>query len=213
MPTSNHITIDLDKGTGNTNLTISASSNTGREPRTAMFSAQGTGTFDGVHSTNNLIITQSGAAEFLSIITTSSQTDFPASGGSLVYTGSSNKASIAMGQGTLDELLDHASINNINVSKSQLQEGYIVPNNAGKYEAYPVEFVYTIPANTGGSPITYSGTIGGNTYTIVQKASSSQILSFSTASATVDSDGNITSESVSVNAPAELSWEITPNND
>jgi len=209
MPTSNHITIDLDKGTGNTPLSISASSNTGREPRTAMFSAKGTGTFDGIQSTNNLIVTQSGAAEFLSIVTSSSITNFPATGGTLTYTGTSNMASIAMGTGTLDECLDHATINSVTVTKEQLQNGYTVPNNAGKYEAYPVEFVFTIPANEGGSAATYSGTIGGNTYVIVQSANASQTLSFSTTSASVDSDGNITGGSVSVIAPSELSWEIT----
>jgi len=212
MPTSNHITIDLDKGTGNANLTISASSNTGREPRTAMFSAMGTGTFDGIHSANNLIITQSGAAEFLSIVTTSSESAFPASGGTLVYTGTSNMISIAMGQGSLDAKLDYAKINNVTVTLDQLQGGYIVPNNAGKYEAYPVEFHFTIPANGGGSPVSYSGTIGGNTYTITQSANASQTLSFSTTSATVNSDGTITSGSVSVNAPDGLSWEITQVN-
>lgn len=212
MATSNHITIDLDKGTGNTNLTISASSNTGREPRSAMFSAKGTGEFDGILSSNNLIVTQSGKEEFLDINTSSSTISFPAAQSPLVYTGSSNMASIAMGSGTLDECLDYAMINNASVTLEQLQSGYVLPNNAGKYEAYPVEFHFTIPANDSGAPVTYSGTIGGNTYTITQSANASQTLSFSLTSATVNSDGTITSGSVSVVAPSGLSWEITQDN-
>jgi len=213
MPTSNQITIDLAQGSGNTTLTISASANTGREPRTAMFTAKGTGLFDEITSANNLIVTQSGAAEFISLYTLSSTTNFPAEGGELVYTGSSNMAAIVMGSGTLDECLDFAMINNVRVTLGQLQSGYVLPNNAGKYEAYPVEFHFTIPANAGGTSVSYGGTIGGNTYTITQGISAAQTLSFSATTATVNSDGTITSGSVAVVAPDGLSWVITNVNE
>lgn len=207
MPTSNNISVSPNSGTGNKSLTVSASENTGRDSRSASFSLKGTGDYSSVTSSNTLVVTQSGVNGFINLTTSSSTTAFPAAGGTLTYTGYSNLASISIGSGTLDTLLTSATINGASVTKAQLQSGYTVPNDPGANARYAVQFVFTIPANSSTSDtVSYTGTIGGQSYTVTQSAASTS-LSFSRRTASVNASGT-SGDSVTVNAPNGVSWEI-----
>lgn len=210
MPTTNNITVSPNSGTGARTLTVSALENTGRNSRSANFSLAGTGDYSSVLSSNSLVVTQSGVSGFITITTTSDTTAFHAAGGTLTYTGYSNLASISIGTGTLDNCLTSATINGVSgITKSQLQSGYTVPNDPGASEKYAVTFVYTIPANQSTSgTVTYSGTIGGQQYTVIQSARQ-VTLSFSSNTAEVNSSGTLVGDSISVIAPEGVSWVIS----
>lgn len=209
MPTYNNISVTPNSGTGNKSLTVSASPNTGRNDRSAGFSLRGTGNYSGTSSSNSLIVTQSGAGSQFLVTTNASTNAFPAAGGTITYTGTSNLATLTLGTGTLDALLTSAMINETQVTKTQLQSGYSIPNDPGKTLAYPVTIEFTIPANSStSSTVTYTGSIGGQALTVVQSAAGVS-LSFSRNSVTVNADGQtIVGEAVTVNAPSGTSWEI-----
>lgn len=209
MPTYNNISVTPNSGTGNKSLTISASPNTGRNDRSAGFSLRGTGNYSGTSSSNSLIVTQSGAGSQFLITTNASTNAFPAAGGTITYTGTSNLATLTLGSSTLDALLTSAMINEVQVTKTQLQSGYSIPNDPGKTLAYPITIEFTIPENTStSSAVTYTGSIGGQALTVVQSAAGVS-LSFSRNSVTVNADGEtIVGEAVTVNAPSGTSWEI-----
>lgn len=207
MPTSNNITVLPNTGDRTTTLSISGSVNTGRGSRTARFALNGTGDYSHIHAASDLVVTQSGKSAFISLTPDGDVTAFSSEGGQLTYTGASNMQSISIGTGTLDNCLTSATINGVSVTKSQLQSGYTVVGDPGLTAEYSVSFVFTIPANSSGA--TYTGTIGGNAYTVIQSAAVPTNLSFSANTATVDSDGAIVGDTVSVIADGGLTWEIT----
>lgn len=210
MPTYNNITVTPGSGTGTKSLTISATTNTGRNNRSAVVSASGTGKYSSVSSSNSLTITQQGKAGFLSVSTNSSTTGFPAEGGNITFAGKSNLATITLGSGNLDNLLSSATINGVSVTKAKLQSGYTLPNDPGATAEYVVSFTFTIPANESiSSTVTYAGTVGGQALS-VRQLSASASLNFSSATATINSDGTLISPaSVSVEASNGLGWQIT----
>ena len=207
MPYSNYITILPGTGDRTTALSINGEVNTGRGSRTARFSLDGTGDYSHIHAENDLVVTQSGAEPFITLTPDKDVTQISSSGDTVTYTGTSNLQSISIGTGTLDNCLTSATINGASVTKSQLQSGYTVPGDPGLTAEYNVSFVFEIPANSAGA--TYTGTIGGNTYTVIQSAAVPTNLSFSANTATVDSDGAIVGDTVSVVADGGLTWEIT----
>lgn len=206
MPT-NIITVSPTSGTGNKSLTVSASENTGRNSRSASFSLKGTGGYSSVTSSNTLVVTQSGVNGFINLTTSSSTTAFPAAGGTITFSGTSNLASLTLGNGTLDALLTSATVNGATVTKAQLQAGYSIPNDPGATAAYNVTLEFTIPINQSTSePASYTGTIGGQALSVIQSAASTT-LSFSRSTASVNASGT-SGDSVTVNAPNGVSWEI-----
>lgn len=208
MPT-NIITVSPTAGTGNKSLTVSASENTGRNSRSASFSLKGTGDYSSVTSSNTLVVTQSGTGEpgFINLTTSSSTTAFPAAGGTITFSGTSNLASLTLGNGTLDALLTSATVNGATVTKAQLQAGYSIPNDPGATAAYNVTLEFTIPVNQSTSEsASYTGSIGGQALSVVQSAASTT-LSFSRSTASVNASGT-SGDSVTVNAPNGVSWEI-----
>lgn len=207
MPTSNNISVSPNSGTGNKSLTVSASENTGRNSRSASFSLKGTGGYSSVTSSNTLVVTQSGVNGFINLTTSSSTTAFPAAGGTITFSGTSNLASLTLGNGTLDALLTSATVNGATVTKAQLQAGYSIPNDPGATAAYNVTLEFTIPINQSTSePASYTGSIGGQALSVVQSAASTT-LSFSRSTASVNASGT-SGDSVTVNAPNGVSWEI-----
>ena len=207
MPTSNNISVSPNSGTGNKSLTVSASENTGRNSRSASFSLKGTGDYSSVTSSNTLVVTQSGVNGFINLTTSSSTTAFPAAGGTITFSGTSNLASLTLGNGTLDALLTSATVNGATVTKAQLQAGYSIPNDPGATAAYNVTLEFTIPINQSTSePASYTGSIGGQALSVVQSAASTS-LSFSRSTASVNALGT-SGDSVTVNAPNGVSWEI-----
>lgn len=206
MPT-NIITVSPTSGTGNKSLTVSASENTGRNSRSASFSLKGTGDYSSVTSSNTLVVTQSGVNGFINLTTSSSTTAFPAAGGTITFSGTSNLASLTLGNGTLDALLTSATVNGATVTKAQLQAGYSIPNDPGATAAYNVTLEFTIPINQSTSePASYTGSIGGQALSVVQSAASTT-LSFSRSTASVNASGT-SGDPVTVNAPNGVSWEI-----
>ena len=206
MATSN-ITVSPTAGTGNKSLTVSVSENTGRNSRSASFSLKGTGDYSSVTSSNTLVVTQSGVNGFINLTTSSSTTAFPAAGGTITFSGTSNLASLTLGNGTLDALLTSATVNGATVTKAQLQAGYSIPNDPGATAAYNVTLEFTIPINQSTSePASYTGSIGGQALSVVQSAASTT-LSFSRSTASVNASGT-SGDSVTVNAPNGVSWEI-----
>lgn len=210
---SSFITISPLTGSGEVELSISGSTYTGRESRGTSFTLSGSVGGDPVTPGNALVVTQTGKGApngFFSVSTSSSTSAFPAAGGTITYSGTSNKASISIGTGTLDNVLTSATINSVSVTKSQLQSGYTVANDPGASAEYNVSFTYTIPANADTSTKTFGGTVGGQSVSVTQSAHSGYNLSFSASAATVNADGTLTSpSSVSVNADSGLTWEIT----
>lgn len=207
MPTINNITITPGTGDRTVQLSISGTVNTGRGTRTGRFSLDGTGEYSSIHADNDLVVTQLGAAAFLSISPDGDVDNFPAAGGTLTYSGKSNMQSISIDSGSLNQLSMTATINGVPVTKSDLQNGYTVPGDPGLTAEYNVSFVYTIPANPSGA--TYTGKIGGNTYSVVQVGATPSNLEFSSETATVTSDGTLSGSTVSVIADTGLTWEIT----
>lgn len=207
MPTSNNISVSPNSGTGNKSLTVSVSENTGRNSRSASFSLKGTGGYSSVTSSNTLVVTQSGVNGFINLTTSSSTTAFPAAGGTITFSGTSNLASLTLGNGTLDALLTSATVNGATVTKAQLQAGYSIPNDPGATAAYNVTLEFTIPINQSTSePASYTGSIGGQALSVVQSAASTT-LSFSRSTASVNASGT-SGDSVTVIAPSGVSWEI-----
>lgn len=228
MPTLNNITVSPGNGTGNTTLTISAVENTGRDSRSANFKANGTGSYDNIPSANSLIVTQSGKPSFINVSTTSNTESFPASGGTIVFSGTSNMQTLSIGTsgtlGTLDDLLTSATVDGVSVTKSQLQSGYTVPGDPGKTAAYNVSLTYTIPANSTSPsvPVTYSGKVGNQTISVTQ-ASAAVVGTLAIGldgnttgnkNATVDADGNITSSGTYsvVASDQNITWELVEEN-
>lgn len=211
MPYSNYITVLPGTGDRTTALSINGDVNTGRGSRTARFSLDGTGDYSHIHAENDLVVTQSGADPFITLTPDKDVTQISSSGDTVTYTGASNLQSISIGTGTLDNCFTSATITvgnqTYNPTKQQLQSGYAVPGDPGLTAEYNVSFVFEIPANSAGA--TYTGTIGGNTYTVIQSAAVPTNLSFSANTATIDSDGAIVGDTVSVVADGGLTWEIT----
>jgi len=215
------ITISPTTGTGGATLSISGSAYTGRNSRSASFSLNGTAGDDTpVPSANSLVVTQSGAAEFISLSTTSSTSSFPAAGGDITFSGTSNleKIKLAFGNDASSSDFTSASINNgtaiTTVSSFTSGDGYT--SNLGTDAAYSVSFTFHIPTNTDssdGKTYKYKFTVGSSTYdvTVNQSAASAYTLAFSSSTATVNADGTLTSpSSVSVSADSGLTWAITP---
>lgn len=228
--THNGITLEPETGIGVQDLTVSAGTYTGREDRSAIFSASGTGSYSDVKGRNSLAVIQKGL-EFIDF----SPVEVGADESSATINGSANVAilKISGSTGSIWDYLSSAEVNDVTVTKTQLSEGYTVPNDPGKSEAYTVTFYFeNLPANTGASTVLYSGAVTGGNGTpsknvVINKLpsgaqdvsiwfSNGQSSDPTTATITInlDADGNISGGSTPyINTiPTDVSWTINTEN-
>lgn len=224
--THNGITLEPETGIGVQDLTINAGTYTGREDRSAIFSAFGTGSYSDVRGRNSLAVIQKGL-EFIDF----SPVQIDADDSSVTINGSANVAvlKISGGTGSIWDYLSSAEVNGATVTKTQLSGGYTVPNDPGKSEAYTVTFYFeNLPENTGTSTVSYTGAVTGGNGTpsknvVINKLpSESQDVSiwFSNGASsepttelievTLDADGNITGGATPyINTiPNDINWTI-----
>lgn len=157
--THNGITLEPETGIGVQDLTVSAGTYTGREDRSAIFSAFGTGSYSDVRGRNSLAVIQRGH-EFIDF----SPVQVGANESSATINGSANVAVLRISgdTGSVWDYLSSAEVNGVSVTKEQLSSGYEVPGDPGKALAYTVTLVFAnLPENTGTSIVTYSGAITG----------------------------------------------------
>ena len=228
--THNGITLSPDSGISVQTLTVSAVEYTGREDRSAMFSARGTGTYSDVIGRNSLVVVQKGHA-FIDI----PQEEMQSGDTTVTVHGSANVAvlKITATQGSIWDYLSSATIDGTPVTKQQLVDGYTIPSDKGKSAAYSIELNFTgFPANTGTSTVTYSGSVTDADGTVrgtvsvdhlsseVQESSiwfsngqSSEPIT-TDVTISLDADGNISGGSVPyINTiPTGTSWTINIEN-
>lgn len=228
--THNGITLSPDSGISVQTLTVSAGEYSGREDRSAMFSAKGTGTYSDVIGRNSLVVVQKGHA-FIDI----PKVEMQSNDTTVIVNGSANVAvlKITATQGSIWDYLSSATIDGVSVTKQQLVTGYTIPSDKGKSTAYSIELNFTgFPKNTGASVVTYSGSVTDADGTVSETISvdhlSSEVQEVSiwfsngqstdptTAAVTVnlDADGNISGGSTPyINTiPTGVSWVINTEN-
>lgn len=219
--TSNSITVSPKQESGVKVLTIEAPENTGRNQRNAQFTLKGRGDYSSVRSSNSLIVTQYGKDSFVDLSCSPSISSPVSSEGiTLTISGYSNYQKITFGTGTLNDCFRAggatiAGVSGITASQLNATGGYTVKdsNNVtdpGATAEYALSFVFDIPENDGSGTVTYTGTVAGKEFTVIQ-ATSGTSLSFSNSTVTVAADGEtVVGTGVSVEtSDDDLSWTAT----
>ena len=173
MSATNFITISPVTGSGDQNLTITATAHTGRESRALRFTLAGTGSYLSVSGDNDLVVTQAGHAAFINM----------GSGNEMDYNEQSStfgtsqdrqtnlqKLKITAAQSNdLSQYLTAAAIDGVALDASGLSalksaNGYEPDGDPGAVSSYPVILTFSgIPVNSGSSAIVYTCTIGYGT--------------------------------------------------
>ena len=148
MAAYNNITLLPGSGSGDAELSITATDNWGRETRSAVFTAENT-ELD-IKSDNSLIVTQAGYGPFIDINSIGS---IGSAGGEVEMSGYSNYDILTFddvdGNESLLDCLSSAEINEGSVTSSQLRAGFEPDGDPGATGRYPVFLVFDIPANAG----------------------------------------------------------------
>jgi len=167
MATYNNITLSPGSGSGDTGLSVTATDNWGRNVRSAVFTAGNTDL--DVVSDNNLVVTQSGHAAFISLENAS----VGSSGGTVTMSGYSNYETLTFadlpGGNSLLQYFDSATIStDVEISDVQeLTSGYSPTGDPGGTNRYPVTLTFDVPGEAVAG--TYSFTVNGNTFTCVKE--------------------------------------------
>ena len=223
MATYNNITLLPGSGSGDTGLSITATDNWGREGRNAVFTAENTDL--NIQSDNNLIVTQSGHAAFISL----ENATVPSSGGVVTMSGYSNYqtltfSDLAGGNSLLTYFQSAAISTDITVTDVQdLTSGYSPTGDPGSTNRYPIILTFNIPSAADAGTYTFS--VNGNTFTCTKEGGSQPVETeiwfsdgqSSTPSSinltiTLDADGNRTGGASSpyINTdPSGTSWTIS----
>lgn len=217
---TNFATITPDSGSGNSTLSISATKNTGRNPRTITISAKETnGTLT---SSNNLEITQKGATEFIKV--SSIGTAVKDGGNVNVVFTSNSKSFIAKidapaGYSSQVPVIKSISIDGSAVSISGTNNITVTPTgDPGATAQYTVTMVVTIPANAATSVVSYGVTVTSATTAsisntgVINQAGAEKYLKFVNSNGEEISSVNIDADGTAVNSArisSNIAWTLT----
>lgn len=217
---TNFATITPDSGSGNATLNISATKNTGRNSRTVAISAKETG--GTLTSSNNLSISQAGAAEFIKV---SSVGTTVKDGGNVnvVFTSNSKsfiaKVDAPTGYSSQVPVIKSISVNNSAVSISGTNNITVTPTgDPGATAQYTVMMVVTIPANAATSVVKYPVTITSATTASIKgtgdinQAGAEKYLRFVNSNGEEISSISVDADGTAVNGArisSNISWTLT----
>lgn len=217
---TNFATITPDSGSGNATLNISATKNTGRNSRTISISAKETnGTLT---SSNNLSISQSGAAEFIKVSSVGTAVK-DGSNVNVVFTSNSKsfiaKVDAPTGYSSQTPVIKSVSINGSAVSISGTNNITVTPTgDPGATAQYTVTMVVTIPANASTSVVKYPVTITSATTTSISgtgdinQAGAEKYLKFVNSNGEEISSVSIDADGTAVNnarISSNIAWTLT----
>lgn len=217
---TNFATITPDSGSGNATLNISATKNTGRNSRTISISAKETnGTLT---SSNNLSISQSGAAEFIKVSSVGTAVK-DGSNVNVVFTSNSKsfiaKVDAPTGYSSQTPVIKSVSINGSAVSISGTNNITVTPTgDPGATAQYTVTMVVTIPANASTSVVKYPVTITSATTTSISgtgdinQAGAEKYLKFVNSNGEEISSVSIDADGTTVNnarISSNIAWTLT----
>lgn len=199
------VTVSPTSGSKNANISISASAHTGRSDRSGTVTVSSTA--GAPVATKTCTVTQSAKAEFITVNTISK---VQAAGQSIFITGTSNAASITIGQvtgATTQEV--SATPTKYSVNDTEFNSGSAITGDPGAAAQYQFKITYAVPANSDVTEKTYRFTIKtpnttAQTITITQSAAA-PTLTLSKSAITLVQAG--TAQSVSVTS--NTSWSVS----